>query len=296
MLNTVLIQLYQVQAKESIYLKQIDGLMKLLQDFDQHQIAYRFIDDIEKELNEVCAKDCLVISDQEKMIDACVKKGIPCVAYENNNLSKQDLFQAAMLVEGFQEVDYTFVLQVYQRFHHIPIVIGETNRIVIREMELSDLDALYELYDDETIQRFVEPLYEREEETEFTKAYIKNMYGFYGYGLWLLFDKKTGYLVGRAGLSNRVIDNEIQVELGYLIGSPYQRQGIAFEVCRKILLFAVTHLECHAVNCFIDPANIASHRLVEKLEFKLLQEILIDDKIMLWYRWTYEVGTDIMNI
>ena len=37
----------------------------------------------------------------------------------------------------------------------------------------------------------------------FTIKYIENMYGFFGYGLWLVFDKKTGELVARAGIENR---------------------------------------------------------------------------------------------
>ncbi|MFR2511412.1 MAG: hypothetical protein ACLS9K_04365 [Lachnospira eligens] len=43
------------------------------------------------------------------------------------------------------------------------------------------------------------------------------MYGFFGYGLWLVFDKKTGELVARAGIENRSIDGQNCQELGYLV-------------------------------------------------------------------------------
>lgn len=43
------------------------------------------------------------------------------------------------------------------------------------------------------------------------------MYGFFGYGLWLVFDKKTGELVARAGVENRSIDGQNCQELGYLV-------------------------------------------------------------------------------
>ena len=35
---------------------------------------------------------------------------------------------------------------------------------------------------------------------EFDLRYIKNMYGFFEYGLWLVFEKKSGELIGRAGI------------------------------------------------------------------------------------------------
>ena len=55
--------------------------------------------------------------------------------------------------------------------------IGETDRCLIRELSLSDLPALYELYDKPGMTDFVEPLYDYETELEYQKAYIENMYG-----------------------------------------------------------------------------------------------------------------------
>jgi RimJ/RimL family protein N-acetyltransferase len=233
-------------------------------------------------------EECLIISDLASTVTKAQELQIPCIAYDNPLLEKQDLFKANMLVEGFGEVDYKFLTDVYNRFYNLPITIATTNRIVIREMVVEDLDELYRLYADPEITRFLEPLYEdHEAEVEFTKAYIKNMYGFYGYGMWSLLDKKTGSLIGRAGLNNREIDSEIQIELGYMIGVPYQRQGYAYEACQEILKFAVDKLECYKVNCFIDYENVASQSLVKKLGFQYVKEVEIGLEKLSLYRWTY---------
>lgn len=291
MLKTVILQLSQIQLEPTKTYEGLDGFHNMIADLKRNQINIISINsDIRTVFKtyHISKPECLVICDLEHVVLDCFELGIPCIAYENVNQSKQDLFRANMLVQGFMEVDYTFILEVYQRFHHEPIVIATTKRLLIREMVLDDLDELYDLYADSSVAKFLEPLYEREEEIEFTKAYIKNMYGFFGYGLWSLVDKSSGRLVGRAGLSNREVDGEIQIELGYMIGESYQRQGIAYEACLEILKFAVRRLDCYFVNCFVHPDNVASIKLVEKLEFDYMDEIEIGDEKLFWYRWTYK--------
>lgn len=89
----------------------------------------------------------------------------------------------------------------------------------MREESLDDLDELYELYDTLADCEFIEPLYELEKEKEFVRNYINNMYRFFEYGMWLVYSKDTGRLVGRMGIENRSIDGENVQEIGYLTGS-----------------------------------------------------------------------------
>lgn len=143
----------------------------------------------------------------------------------------------------------------------------ETSRLIIREMSVADLDDLYGIYD-ENVTKYVESLYEdRKEEEEFTSAYIKNMYGYYGYGLWIL-QLKDGTIIGRAGLSNRMVDGEIKLEAGYLVGSSFQGNGYAFEAMSYIIGYAFDELESEEINCFIKEDNVPSKKLAEKLGFK----------------------------
>lgn len=136
-------------------------------------------------------------------------------------------------------------------------------------MKIDDLDALYRIYADKEITRYMENLYEnRDDEREFLYAYIKNMYGFYGYGLWGIILKETGELIGRAGLSNREVDGEYEVELGYMIGVKHQKRGLAEEACRAILCYASSELMIEHLNCFVHPDNEPSIRLALKLGFQ----------------------------
>ncbi|WP_099467068.1 GNAT family N-acetyltransferase [Konateibacter massiliensis] len=294
MLKTIFVQLHGVDLKDKKTYKGIEGFEELISDLQENQVEVLALPLDYGQKTGTGKEEWLVISDYEAVIDGCHDMQIPTLAYDNKELGEQDLFKADMLAEGFWEIDYRFVLEVYQRYHQLPIVIAETKRLIIREMTLADLDELYELYAHESIIRFLEPLYEREEEEEFTRAYIKNMYGFYGYGLWTLIQKETGRLIGRAGLSNREVDGEIQMELGYVIGGDFQRQGYAYEACMEILRLAVKRFDCHSLNCFIQQDNKASVALVKKLGFHYEQEAEINGEKMLWYRWTCKEEKDII--
>lgn len=162
-------------------------------------------------------------------------------------------------VESLAELDIEYLERVRRRYNHIPWDIGETDRCLIRELSLSDLPALYELYDKPGMTDFVEPLYDYETELEYQKAYIENMYGFYEYGMWLVFSKETGMLIGRAGLEHN--------ELGYMIAPEFQNQGYATEVCRFIIDYARENTDFEELYCRIDERNTASVRLAKKLGF-----------------------------
>lgn len=162
-------------------------------------------------------------------------------------------------VESLAELDIEYLERVRRRYNHIPWDIGETDRCLIRELSLSDLPALYELYDKPGMTDFVEPLYDYETELEYQKAYIENMYGFYEYGMWLVFSKETGKLIGRAGLEHD--------EMGYMIAPELWNQGYATEVCRFIIDYARENTDFEELYCRIDEKNTASVRLAQKLGF-----------------------------
>lgn len=187
-----------------------------------------------------------------------------------------------MWTEGFEEIDLKFLIHIYERHHGLPWTILETERCVVREFSMDYLDDLFELYAGEGMVDYVEPLYSYEEEKEYQEAYIRNMYGFYGYGMWIVCDKENGKMIGRAGLEHREeLDGEM--ELGYAIGVPYQRQGYATEVCEAILKYAHKELEQKSLCCLIEEENRISEHLAQKLGFALEDTIQIGGKSLKKY-------------
>ncbi len=230
--------------------------------------------------DENLKKNSLLIASTDTSIALGKELGIATMAYANPAFPNQSYSGVDMLVEGFEEVDADFLEKVYQRFHRIPWTILETERCVVRELTLDDLDALFELYSGEGIDQYTESLYPYEEEKEFQRAYIENMYRYFGYGLWLVFLKETGELIGRAGLEHREYNEVIELELGYIIGIPFQGQGYATEVCEAILEYAKENTGFERINSLIEEGNEASIHLSQKLGFLYLEDYELNGKRM----------------
>ena len=188
-----------------------------------------------------------------------------------------------MWAEGFEEVGLPFLTRVYERHHGLPWTILTTDRCVVKEFSMDYLDALFELYEGEGMTEYIEPLYPYEQEKEYQQAYIRHMYGFYGYGMWIVCDKETGALIGRAGLEHREELNGA-IELGYAIGVPYQRKGIATEVCTAILSYAKEELGQSEIYCLIEPENRLSVHFAKKLGFSFAGTEQVGGKEMEKYR------------
>ncbi len=191
-----------------------------------------------------------------------------------------------MIVEGFEEVDYQLLDRMEKRAHGLPWTIGYTDRCVLREITLDDMDELFEMYSAPHFTDYLEPLFEREKEEEYTRAYIQKIYGLYGYGMWVIRSIDTGEFIGRAGFGFRDIEgcDEMCIDLGYAIADRFQRQGYAYEVCSKIVQIARENLKIDALNCFIYPGNVSSVNLVKKLGFTYMENIVEDGNILERYR------------
>ena len=206
--------------------------------------------------------------------------GIATMVYMNPKIPNQSYSGVDMLVEGFDEVDIDFLEKVWQRYHRIPWTILETERCVVRELTLSDLDDLFALYGEGEIDKYTDALYPYEEEKEYQRAYVENMYRYFGYGLWLVFSKENGTLIGRAGLEHREYHEEIELELGYIIGTQYQGQGYATEVCEAILAYAKENTGFERINALIEEGNIASIAVAKKLGFAHMEDFELNGKVM----------------
>lgn len=246
---------------------------------------------------------CLFISENKKQLYDANAMGMATLGYLTDqtcareqfvesadvpadNRSETCSFNPDMWAEGFEEIGIEFLTRVYERHHGIPWTILETERCIVKEFSMDYLDDLFELYAGEGMTDYMEPLYPYEEERAYQEAYIKHMYGFYGYGMWIVCDKETGKLIGRAGVEHREeLDGEM--ELGYAIGVQYQRQGYATEVCRAILTYVQEELLQESICCMIEEGNEVSEHFARNLGFHYDKSMILGEKKMRKYSYTF---------
>lgn len=278
--------------------------------------------------NNIDPENVLYIAATEESLRAAQTLGLATLGYDNRPSMKCDIAKNAdplsgvrMLVEGFEEVDALFLERVYEREHHLPWEIARTDRWILREFTMEDMDGLVALYDQpgvsyriengQKVPGYIEPLLPREEEEEYQRCYIENMYGYFEYGMWIvterqcdcrnraesgptignrnqaklqqcpdeqtevqtdIAEKRRPRIIGRAGLENRDYGNVVELEMGYVIDPRWQHQGIAYEVCSAIMEYAAEHTDFERLNALTEADNVASIALLEKLGFTYLED------------------------
>lgn len=228
------------------------------------------------------SREIFLVTDRESCYEAAYRERIPFLLYLHEGNRDVEFSKAPFGVLSLNAVDLGYIESVYKRFYGIPWTILETDRCIIREITEEDLDALYEVYEDPSITRYTEGLYEdREEERKFIREYIEKVYGFDGFGIWAVILKETGRLIGRAGIAWR--EGYDTPELGYVIGVPYQRKGIATEICRAILSYVTEELGFQEIRVLFEKENTASLKLCRKLGFRRDKSVMLSDKQMEQY-------------
>ncbi len=262
--------------------KMPDGIRRLIKELSDRGIRMAELADFPFGSE---GKEALLIAATDETLSLAVKEKIASIGYLNPDYPGEELYAADILAESFEEVNFCFLERVYQRKHHIPWRVIETKRCYLREMTVKDLPDLYEMYGGEGMTDYLEPLHEWEKELEYTRAYIDHMYRYYGYGMWLVKDRRTDMLIGRAGLNHLESDGEYLLEMGYAVAVPFQKMGYATEVCEAVIAYAKgADLGYDFLYCFVREENKASLALLARLGFGFCGRRRREGKEMLLYR------------
>lgn len=257
----------------------------ILKSYDNQSLGHEnFIYELMCIINEGTIKDNIfLITDSSLMSMVLAKEKYPFAVLRTAYNQNESLRHSLYCIENIEEIEYEVLYRMWQRFNKIPWKICETERTIIREQTLDDVDRLYEIYSDPSTTEYMESLYnDRDEEIEYMKDYISNQYRFCEYGLWAIEDKANGKLIGRAGVSQRVGYDEL--ELGYVIATEYRRKGYCTEVIRDIIKYMQENFVVESLIAFTQEENIASRALLEKLSFSVCGIENIDGKQHLMYR------------
>lgn len=148
-------------------------------------------------------------------------------------------------------------------------IILETPRLILRHQVLADLDDLWALYQNPNITKYIpDAPRSREEAQEELEWHMHGHPRHPELGLWATIHKETGKFIGRCGLLPWTIEEQYDVEVAYTLAQDFWGQGLATEVAQAILHYGFERLKLSRLICLIDPANIASQRVAEKMGMK----------------------------
>jgi [ribosomal protein S5]-alanine N-acetyltransferase len=149
----------------------------------------------------------------------------------------------------------------------------ETDRLTIRKYTPADFEAYAALMADPEVMKFslTGPMSRQEAQAHFQKKVLEP-YELYRFGRWALEHKKDRKIIGFAGLSYEEIDGEEKIELGYRLLPAYWGKGLAYEALELICNYAFSELKLADLVAIIEPENIRSIRLAERVGMKPLKE------------------------
>ncbi len=238
-------------------------------------------------------KETLFLTDDAEILKIMSeKKYTVAVFYHEGN--KSVYFQGApYALENVEDLSGRAFEETYRRLVGLPWDILETERLMVRESTVEDVADFYRIYAEPSVTRYMDDLFQNpEEEKAYMEDYIRQFYGFYGFGMWTVIHRETGRIIGRAGLSLR--EGYELPELGFVIEVPFQRRGLAYEVCLGVLQYAKEELLFDKVQAFAEPENEASVGLLKKLGFTFVKEEKLKDKEYYLFLWENTGKTKLM--
>lgn len=151
-------------------------------------------------------------------------------------------------------------------------IITETERLIIREMRQSDLDALCRIMcDEEVMHAAYESAFSIEEVQGWLNRHLKR-YEDYGFGLWAVLLKETGEMIGQCGLTLQTWNDKEILEIGYLFQKAYWHKGYATEAAIACKEYAFTVLNASSVYSMIRDTHIASQNVAIRNGMKIIDK------------------------
>lgn len=153
-------------------------------------------------------------------------------------------------------------------------IILETQRLILRRQVMEDLEDLYALYCDAEITKYIPDAPRNYEETKEELEWFLNGHPRHPeLGLWATIHKDSGKFIGRCGLLPWEIEGQLEVEVAYTIAREYWGQGLATEAAQAILKYGFEELGLLRLICLIEPENIASQKVAQKIGMRLEKEV-----------------------
>ena len=147
----------------------------------------------------------------------------------------------------------------------------ETERLLMRPLNMNDVDALYKLDSDPLVMKYLgnRPVKNLDEVNFYLKTILRQ-YELYDIGRWAVMEKSTGEMIGWAGLKymNEETNGHIDFyDVGYRFRPEFWGKGYATEATNAWIDYAKKYLNIQTLYASAHIENIASQNVLKKCGF-----------------------------
>jgi RimJ/RimL family protein N-acetyltransferase len=156
-------------------------------------------------------------------------------------------------------------------------VIAETKRLLLREFRPEDAAAMRRVFGDPDVMRFGKGVQTAQWVGDWIRRQRENYRAPGGIGLWAVVEKTSEETIGYCGLTRYPdICGRSEIEVGYRLARPYWGRGYATEAARAVCAHAYGALNLPRLIALIDPGNLASIRVAEKLGMRHENDVVLE--------------------
>ena len=166
-------------------------------------------------------------------------------------------------------------------------LILKTERLILREMLVSDAEALFEMDSNPKVHQYLwnKPLTNSSEVQSYIES-VNNQYLENNIGRFVVVLKETNELIGWAGLkyNTEMVNNKIHFyDIGYRLNERFWGKGYASEASFAWLNYGFNVMKIKVMEAAAHSDNIASNKILLKIGLKMTEQYLEDGVYWNWY-------------
>lgn len=176
----------------------------------------------------------------------------------------------------------------------------ETERLILREMRLTDLDGMFELDSDPVVHKYLgnKPVKTKKESRKIIES-VLNQYKERGIGRWAAIEKSSGEFIGWSGIR---LNTEYNMngftryyDVGYRLIKKYWGKGYATESGKAVVSYAFKNLKLPELYATTEIGNQASHKVLLKIGLHYVEDFYFEEE-KLNLRWYKVYNEHLTNI
>ena len=167
-------------------------------------------------------------------------------------------------------------------------IFTETERLILREITMNDVEAMYELDSDPEVHKYLgnTPIKDLEQAAERIQIFRKQ-YDEDGLGRWAIVDKATNEFIGWTGFKLvREERNNLKnfYDLGFRLLRKFWGKGYATESALASLEYGFGKLDFKTVYAMAHIDNSGSNHVLKKSGFKFIETFYLEGDLHNWYK------------
>ena len=151
-----------------------------------------------------------------------------------------------------------------------------TERLFLRQFQTTDREPMYRIFCDPDVMRFSDGVKTK----EWVQAWLETClerYQTWGFGPYAVVRQGNQDVIGYCGLFFFPdLDGKAETEIGYRLARSTWGQGYATEAACAVRDYAFTTLGMKRLIAMIDPSNLASIRVAEKIGMKYEKDVMLE--------------------